>query len=286
MYHLREKICFATKLLIALGVTACGSTTEFAVVGDFGKAGETAETVAALVKSWNPSFIVTTGDNNYPDGGSDTIDVNIGQYYSDFIQDYIGNYGKGAIEQRFFPTMGNHDWDAPDGATPYLDYFHLPHNERYYTVLRHPVHLFILDSDSREPDGNISGSTQGEWLKNELNRSSAPWKIIFLHHPPYSSSDRHGSTPESQWPFRAWGASLVVSGHDHAYERLEKDGLTYIVNGVGGNPDLYTANSLLPESRHYHSGHGAMKIVASSSTLKVDFITIYNEVNDSFQLSL
>ncbi len=85
--------------------------------------------MAVLIKNWDPDLIITTGDNNYPDGAADTIDENIGQYFHEFIAPYKGSYGEGAQENRFFPSLGNHDWHSPD-AQPYLDYFTLPGNER------------------------------------------------------------------------------------------------------------------------------------------------------------
>ncbi|GAG79850.1 unnamed protein product, partial [marine sediment metagenome] len=79
---------------------------------DYGEAGEKAAQVAALVDSWEVDFIVTAGDNNYEDGEVETIDANIGQYYHAFIHPYKGNYGPGAEENRFFPALGNHDWNT------------------------------------------------------------------------------------------------------------------------------------------------------------------------------
>ena len=68
----------------------------FAVIGDYGLAGTAAARVAALVGAWNPDFVITTGDNNYPVGAEDTIDQNVGQYYHAFIHVYKGSYGEGA----------------------------------------------------------------------------------------------------------------------------------------------------------------------------------------------
>ena len=109
-----------------------GATTalRFAVIGDYGLAGEAERDVANLVKSWGVDFVISTGDNNYPDGGAATIDANIGQDHSSFIFPYSGRFGSTATQNRFFPTLGNHDWDAA-GALPYLNYFTLPGNERY-----------------------------------------------------------------------------------------------------------------------------------------------------------
>jgi hypothetical protein len=207
-------------------------TVRFGVIGDFGSAGTAARDVANLVKSWKPDFIITVGDNNYPDGAASTIDPNIGQYYHEFIYPYKGRYGAGATVNRFFPSLGNHDWHAR-GAQPYLDYFTLPGNERYYDFVWGPVHLFAIDSDEDEPDGITRSSRQAAWLQNKLAASTARWKLVYFHHPPYSSGE-HGNTREMQWPFQQWGASAVLTGHDHLYERLLVGGFTYFVAGAGG----------------------------------------------------
>ncbi|MBZ0159711.1 MAG: metallophosphoesterase, partial [bacterium] len=125
-------------LLALSGTDAQSASVRFAVIGDYGFAGQPEADVANLVKSWNPDFIITVGDNNYPSGAVSTIDNNIGQYYHDFISPYLGLWGPGATINRFFPSLGNHDW-ATTGAQPYLDYFTLPNNERYYDVVWGPV---------------------------------------------------------------------------------------------------------------------------------------------------
>ena len=104
---------------------AAPPATRFAVIGDYGFAGQPAQDVAALVRGWRPDLVLTVGDNNYADGAAETIDANVGQYYQPFIGDYRGRYGRGSRENRFFPTLGNHDWAAP-GAAPHLAYFTLP----------------------------------------------------------------------------------------------------------------------------------------------------------------
>jgi hypothetical protein len=143
------------------------------VIGDYGEGNLAEQGVANLVKSWKPDFILTTGDNNYPVGSAETIDDRIGQYFQGYIYPYHGNYGPGADQNRFFPALGNHDWITP-GAQPYLDFFTLPGNERYYDFTRGPVHFFALDSDSHEPDGVSRQSIQANWLKDHLASSSAP----------------------------------------------------------------------------------------------------------------
>ena len=58
-----------------------GTTVRFAHIGDYGSSSSNENRVANLVKGWNPDFIVTDGDNNYPNGAASTIDQNIGQFY-------------------------------------------------------------------------------------------------------------------------------------------------------------------------------------------------------------
>ena len=65
----------------------------FAVIGDFGVSTEAEAKVAALVRAEKPDFVITTGDNNYPNGSASTIDPNIGRFYHDFIHPYVGSYG-------------------------------------------------------------------------------------------------------------------------------------------------------------------------------------------------
>ena len=252
----------------------------FAVISDYGWAGQPEADVATLVKSWSPAFIVTSGDNNQSDDPS-LIDVNIGQYYSDFIHPYTGSYGNGGTENRFFPAMGNHDWNGANGSA-YLDYFSLPGNERYYSFVRGSVEFFVLDSDDREPDGTTWTSLQAAWLQNGLAASTAPWQIVVLHHAPYSSGLLHGSSVTmQQWPFADWGADAVLAGHDHDYERLTVDGIPYIVNGLGGRSIRGFVDPPLPESQvRYSDNYGAMRVEASLGSLVFEFISRDGTVRD------
>jgi len=246
-------------------------------IGDFGESSRTEGGVALLVKSWRPDLVITVGDNNYPRGDAETIDRNVGQYYHDFIAPYQGIYGFGAQSNRFFPSMGNHDWMTNAGKA-YLDYFTLPGNERYYTFIHGPVQFFAIDSDKAEPDGVTADSTQAQWLKEQLGASTSAWHVVYFHHAPYSSGALHGSqTGESdalRWPFKQWGAHVVLTGHDHLYERLRAGGLTYFVNGLGGDSFDKFHRPPIPESiARYTGGFGAMRIDATETNMTFRFIT-------------
>jgi hypothetical protein len=256
----------------------------FAAIGDYGFAGRAEKEVANLVKSWNPEFIITLGDNNYDLGDSATIDQNIGQYYHAYIYKYKGRYGPSASTNRFFPSLGNHDYYTSNGE-PYRDYFTLPGNGRYYDIVRGDVHLFALDSDPAEPDGIDANSVQAQWLKKRLAASTARWKVVYLHHAPYSSSGHHGSTPVMQWPFREWGASVVLAGHDHHYERLLVDGLPYFVNGLGGRSVNAVRKPPLPQSQViFGADYGAMLLNATPDSMVLQFFTRKQELKDTYVL--
>jgi tartrate-resistant acid phosphatase type 5 len=250
----------------------------FAVIGDFGLDGMSEAKVADLVASWDPDFIVTTGDNNYFEGSEATIDRNIGKYYCQFIGNYLGKPGQGSAVNRFWPSPGNHDWLAP-GLRPYTDYFTLPGNERYYDVARGLVHLHSVDSDFGEPDGNTKDSVQAHWLKGTLANSTACFDVVFFHHPPFSSGP-HGSTFEMQWPFEAWGADVVLAGHDHDYERLEVGGIPYFTVGLGG-ASIYDFVTILPETRmQYHDQFGALRVTADRHGMTFEFIDVNGTLVD------
>lgn len=255
----------------------------FAVIGDYGLAGQQEADVASLVKSWNPEFIITVGDNNYPDGKAETIDENIGQYYAEYIYPYQGEYGTGAETNRFYPTLGNHDLNTSNGQA-YFDYFQLPNNERYYDFTWGPVHFFALNSDSREPDGVGRSSTQAQWLQTKMSASTLPWQVVYFHTPPYSSA-MHSSTEWMRWPFAEWGADVVLTGHDHVYERLEINGISYITNGLGGGA-IYGFEDILPESQvRFNNDWGAMRVQVNENEMTFEFITRTNQVVDTYSIS-
>ncbi|MCB9157679.1 MAG: metallophosphoesterase [Caldilineaceae bacterium] len=269
--------------------------TRFAVIGDYGVSEPDAKRVADLVKSWQPDFIVTTGDNNYEKGLAEDMDPHIGAYYRSYIAPYLGsldgqNSGEATQINRFFPSLGNHDWESMtcrDGlcAGPYLDYFTLPGNERYYSLERGRVRIFVLDSDPHEPDGITPLSNQAMWLRDALENSTATWNLAITHHAPFSSGSRHGSHKEMQWPYAQWGIDAVLSGHDHIYERLELGGITYFVNGLGGKSRHPFRLNLFKGSQFtYNSDYGAMLVEADDAQITFQFVNPDNEVVDTATL--
>jgi hypothetical protein len=158
----------------------------------------------------------------------------------------------------------------------------LPGNERYYDFVRGSIHFFVIDSDKHEPDGFTETSKQGQWLKNALADSDSPFNIVYFHHSPYSSGNE-GSSTHMRWPFKEWGADLVLAGHDHVYERLSEDGLTYIVNGAGARPADFE-DTISGSIVRNNSDAGALLIQANDFALTLQYQVLSGRVVDTITL--
>ncbi|MEX2187068.1 MAG: metallophosphoesterase [Pirellulales bacterium] len=309
------RLCGVVVVFCAASLRA--ETTTFAVIGDYGVDTPSSALVAAMVASWNPAFVVTVGDNTY---GDQNINVEewerrIGQHYGRFILGRGDNRypSQTSATQRFFPSVGNHDViDPPAGAVDpppgppfytgsqnairpgYLDYFHIDpanaagrlpvgnHEPRasYYDFRWGPAHFFALDSESAFVDSD-SAEQQAEWLQTTAAASDAQWKFVYFHHSPYSSG-AHGDQLYMQWPFAEWGISAVLTGHDHTYERVWRDGIPYFVNGLGGQGTYQFLNITAGSVERYNENHGAMRIAFDERSATFEFIAAVPNDDGSF----
>ena len=267
------------------------ASVRFAVIGDFGKEGPAAASVAELVASWSPEFVVTTGDNNYVYGELETFDENVGQYYCEFIYNPGAPEGYGCrgrawrdSTNRFFPSVGNHDYLGDESIAPYLAYFDLPGNELYYTIRRGPVAFYALDSENRN-----SFAAQRAWLAEQTAASDALYHVAYFHKPPYSTA-HHGDQVQMQWDFTALGIDVVLTGHEHNYQRILGPGAgLYLVNGVGGaslRDDCFrqataATEVVVCEDRY----HGALRATADAQSLRFEFVTADGVVRDSVSVA-
>lgn len=283
-------------LLLATSSAFCqviDTTARFAVIGDFGYGlNEHEGEVAALVQSWNPEFIITTGDNRY---GKINYDSAVGQYYCNFLSETeTGSYcsENDVLSNAFFPSLGNHDYTDGGGLDEFLDYFTLPGSgletsgtsgsERYYDFVKGPVHFFVIDSQGALTSASDK-TAQMNWLQAQLAASTKPWQIVYFHHPPYTSG-KHGPSTEMQWPFALWGADAVMSGHDHHYERLSVDDITFFVNGVGGKSIRDFNEPVSGSLVRYNDDFGAMLVDANEASVTFKFFNVAGEVLDLFTI--
>ena len=267
-----------------------------AVIGDYGGYNSGAARVGELVRGWQPDAVVTVGDNLYstPPGveGTDMFDLTVGQHYCDFLGGAAPGPNcpsGGGAANRFFAATGNHDY-SDAGIEHYLDYFDLPGpgverrhpsaSERYYDAVIGPVHLFVIDTTPALEDEAYL-EEQRTWLQSGLAASTTPWQIVAMHHPPFSSGSDGGPTPQFQWPYARWGADLVLTGHEHSYERLQREGTTFLVNGLGGASRYDFAP--LPSggsAARYNANEGAVRLRVNAQSIGIEMVTVDGEVVD------
>ena len=204
----------------------------FMVIGDTGQGDsgqyETARQMVAARQQFPYEFVIMVGDNLY---GSETP--------ADFAKKFETPY-KPLLDAgvKFYASLGNHD--NPTEASYNL--FNMG-GKRYYTFRASPgglgklthagVRFFAIDS-------NYLSKDQLDWLDKELGASGSDWKICFFHHPLYSSGKTHGSSLESRAVlepiFVKNGVNVVLTGHDHIYERIKPQrGIYHFVVGSSGS---------------------------------------------------
>lgn len=166
-------------------------------------------------------LIVHTGDLAYDNATITELDNNVFAVYEDLLRNVA-----------LMPAAGNHEYDTMQGA-PFREVFALPGDsgERWYSFDWGRVHFAALDTES-------SYATQVAWLDRDLAGTALPWKVVYLHRPPYSSGT-HGSDTTLRSALapvlERHRVQLVLAGHDHDYERIiPQRGVHYIVTGGGG----------------------------------------------------
>jgi hypothetical protein len=202
---------------------------KFAVVGDTGTGGraqyQVAERMAEAYGRFPFELVLMLGDNLY--GDEDPED-----YERKFERPYRPLLDAGV---KFYASLGNHD----DRQQRFYPLFNM--GGRLYYSFRAPrqeVRFFALESSYMD-------RRQVEWVERELERSTEAWKIVFMHHPLYSSGQRHGSNLALRRVleplFLRYDVSVVFAGHDHFYERVKpQQGIAYFV--VGGSARLRRGN--------------------------------------------
>ena len=191
-----------------------------AAIGDMGDSGPRLDSVAAemtRVGAGQPfDALVLLGDNVYPDGEPARIPDTVFRPFRSILDDGTD----------LLAVLGNHDVLNGNGPGQ-LDVLG---TERYWAWTRLNTLVVGLDSNNLD-DAQLS------WLDRTLSGSDATWKIVVLHHPPYSAGYQ-GSVLEVRDVvvpiLRRNGVQLVLSGHDHDYQRSnDLGGITYVVSGGG-----------------------------------------------------
>ncbi len=234
----------------------------FFVIGDYGTGGQDQRRIAAAMaaelekrrSSSNPvRFVLTTGDNIYantlfgiPASGSGDEDRHWGRK---FFEPYRGILA--AVP--FYPSPGNHDGNESESAGDlpvYLDNFFFPGGRpaRYYRFSYGGLaDFFSLDTTENTLGGFTAPfyTREGEqfrWLAGALKSSTAPWKIAYFHHPPFTGGPHHPpSLPQLGHIVELLGqhrVRAVFTGHEHNFQfslrNQQTRGIQWVVSGAGG----------------------------------------------------
>lgn len=208
------------------------TSVKFAVIGDSGRGSPPQHEVAAQMlrfrEAFSYAFVIMLGDNIY-EGPATAED-----YRLKFEEPYRALLDKGV---KFFAVLGNHDDPRQVDYEP----FHM-HGERYYTFappedlvtkIATRVEFFAIDSTNLDRQ-------QLMWLDERLGKSTADWKIAFLHHPLYTSGRYRNSSRVHRWAleplFIKHHVDAVFSGHEHIYQRSElENSIQYFISGGAGS---------------------------------------------------
>ncbi|MCH8064954.1 MAG: metallophosphoesterase [Chloroflexi bacterium] len=237
---------------------------------------------------------IHTGDIAYVSGTYRQLEDNFFAVYKDL-----------AARTPFFPSLGNHGYLTLRGQ-PYLDVFYLPenavrpvHKERYYSFDYGPVHFVALDTEIWAGFffwGQLAFDNMLTWLEDDLAATEQPWKFVYFHRPPYSSSN----VPVAYDPrkivqvLEQYDVDLVLDGHDHVYARtlplkdgqaelIGEGGIVYVTTGGGGagkhlcEPRPFTASCL----RRYHFLDLSIN---NDCQLSYDVVGFRQELIETFEL--
>jgi hypothetical protein len=190
----------------------------FVALGDSGTGGAAELAIAQRISAATFDLMLFLGDIAYEQGTAAQLQSNFFAVYRDFLR-YVPAY----------PAVGNHERVTRLGR-PYFEAFVLPEPERYYSFDWGDVHFVAIDTTQRD-------ARQLVWLDNDLTKNKLPWVIVFGHHPMYTNSLRGPQL----WIRRAFAnivtrhkVDLVLTGHEHQYERFRIADVNYIISGGGG----------------------------------------------------
>lgn len=264
----------------SIDVTARASSAVLVGAGDIAVCRNSGDEQTASLIDGIEGIVFTAGDNAYPNGTAD---------------EYTNCYGPswGRHKSRTRPALGNHEYNT-FGAAGYFGYFGSAGGDPargYYSYEAGPWHVVVINS-------NISlsaGSPQEQWLRADLGANPTRCTLAYWHHPRFSSGVEHGSstTPQAIWQaLYDAGADVVISGHDHLYERFAPQtpngdvdmarGIRQFVVGTGGG-GLYEFDD--PPARNsevrYNSTFGVLKLTLLQDRYEWRFIPVSGSFTDN-----
>jgi hypothetical protein len=251
---------------------ATNDSLKFAIIGDSGTGSSSqyrvAERLIASRATFPYEFVLMMGDNLYGSEGPSA-------YEKKFERPYKALLDSG---MKFYASLGNHD----EPNQRFYKAFNM-NGERYYTFKpKGNTRFFALDS-------NYVDKQQLDWFEKELAASGSDWKIVFFHHPIYSSGGRHGSDENLRAQleplFLKYGVDAVFQGHEHFYERIKpQKGVYYFISGGAAKLREGNIQKSALTAKAFDTGYHFMLIEIVKDTLNFQAITDQGKVIDSGSL--
>ena len=245
--------------------------------GDIASCSSTGDEATAALLDTIGGTVFTLGDNVYDNGST-----------SDFANCYGPSWGRSTIKSRTRPAPGNHDYNT-GGAAGYFAYFGSAAGDPakgYYAYDAGMWRVYVLNSNCSVVSC-AAGSVQEQWLRSDLAANPRSCVVATWHHARFSSGSNHGSVTATQALWQAlydFNAELVMSGHEHNYERFAPQtatgtadnarGLVEFVVGTGGASHYGfgtpIANSVIRDGTTY----GVLRLSLSANSWSSLFIPV------------
>jgi hypothetical protein len=248
----------------------------FVVVGDFGVGNDDEKAVADAMHSWvvehGADGFISVGDSIYPEAETKYFEKAWTEPYG-----WVDDAGIPVIA-----ALGNHD--VEDGSSEdVIDFFDLP--GPWYEQTIKGVRFIVLNSNEVTED-------QTAWLEGAITDPWKSWTVVLVHKPPYDCG-KYDGTPEvrSAWvPSFEHRAALVLSGHDHNYQRFAPlDGVTYVITGGGGDSFYGLQDECSPGTPERLAGNDSMHhflvMKISETRLQILAIGADGSILDRFSIS-
>jgi len=259
------------------GPRSTGQTVVMLGVGDIGMCGQPGVAQTARLVAGLEGGLLLAGDIAYPQGTA-----------ANFRDCFNPEWGR--FRSRWHAVPGNHEYDSA-GAGPYFDYFgEAAGDDRsgYYAFMAGDWLILMLNSNV--PAGR--GSSQWEFVRQQLEAQSTPCTMAVWHHPLFSSGP-NGNSPfmRDLWSLlEASRAEVVLNGHDHLYERFARqsaNGAPDPVNGIRqftagtGGAELYNFVRTAPNSESRLVRHGVVRFTLRPALVEWAFLGVDGSVNDT-----
>jgi len=235
-------------------------------VGDIASCDVTADELVGELAARLQGTIALLGDIAYDKGS-----------YDDFAYCFDPTWGQ--LRSRLRPAPGNHEYETKEAAG-YFTYFGAAAGDPaagWYSYDLGTWHVIALNSNCGAIGGCKVGSPEMTWLAADLAAHPGECTLAYWHHPRWSSG-RHGSNDftDPMWDaLAAAGADVVLSGHDHDYERMEPiDGMRAFVVGTGGRSLYAWPGSPLPQTAvRANDTYGLLELTLGSGEYSWRFVS-------------